>query len=227
MFRSGGVRPDSFSAAPPCATAGEASIATSGIRQKYDLEVERIEARLDGLATATRIVAVTDLHYGPYAGGDRVVHWVDAISAAERDLFVLGGRVVDHRARQPDARRPVASSSRASTTFVTGNPTSIAAWWERPHGAPALLVSHNPDLVPSVPRAVDLTFAGTRTAARSASHASVPWSPPRPTVAASPQAGSTRWRAYVLRGPGVATCPLRWNHPPKLRLLTLLSTTAS
>lgn len=254
------------------AAAGTASLARSGWRQAQDLRVERIELRLDGLTHALRVAFAADLHFGPYADGERIAHWVAAILATRPDVIVLGGDVVDRRAPADlgplfealaDLRavggvylvlgnheyrrftRPRgfledlrgigltplvnAGSTVPGGLFLAGvddyrhgRPNLDLSLAARPVGAPTLLVSHNPDLLPSVPHTVDLTLCGHTHGGQ----VRLPVIGPLITSSAHGRRFASGWvdapaRAYVSRGIGVGLVPVRWNCSPELTLLTL------
>lgn len=103
-----------------------------------------------------------------------------------------------------------------------GRPDLRAALAERPIGAPAVLLSHNPDLLPSVPTDVDITVCGHTHGGQ----VRVPGIGPLVTSSAYGRrfaAGLVRAPAlgYVSRGLGVGILPIRWACPPEVTVVTL------
>ncbi len=253
--------------------AGAAALTASGVRQAFDLEIERISARSEHLTQTLRVAFASDLHVGPYANAERVEHWVGAILTTHPDVIVLGGDIVDQRA--PHDLRPVFAAlaelrAPAGVFAVLGNheylrftrpqrflddlhgigitplvnegrtlpgglflagvddyrhgrPDLARSLAARPARAPALLVSHNPDLLPSVPHTVDLTLCGHTHGGQ----LRLPAFGPLFTSSAYGTRFVSGWidapaRGYVSRGLGVGKVPIRWNCPPELTLLTLL-----
>lgn len=109
------------------ATVAAAALGTSGVRQAHEPVIERIRARVPGLAEPLRVAFVSDLHYGPYTRGPRVALWVDAVLDTEPDLVLLGGDLVDRlapRALTPlidELARLAAGPARHGTYTVLGN----------------------------------------------------------------------------------------------------------
>lgn len=64
---------------------------------KFDVSHEQANVR--GLRTALRISFLTDLHLGPYLDATDLAAWIAASNAAEPDLVLLGGDLVDQRYR--------------------------------------------------------------------------------------------------------------------------------
>lgn len=61
----------------------------------YSFELPRYQRRVRGLRRGVRLAFLTDLHLGPYMGRKQLTEWVEATSALEPDLVVLGGDLVD------------------------------------------------------------------------------------------------------------------------------------
>jgi uncharacterized protein len=107
--------------------------------------------------------------------------------------------------------------------FSRGEPDVTRALAHWPEGMPCLLASHNPDVLPEVPPAVDLTVCGH-------THGGQVVLPLIGPIATSSEYGrrflegrvEAPARGYVGRGLGVAHLPVRVNCPPELTLLTLI-----
>lgn len=105
----------------------------------------------------------------------------------------------------------------------TSSPDLGAALRDLPNGVASLLLSHNPDLLPEVPRWVGLTLCGH-------THGGQVRLPGFGAVATSSRYGqrfAKGWvqapaRAYVSRGLGVTLLPLRLNCPAELTVLELV-----
>jgi len=103
-----------------------------------------------------------------------------------------------------------------------GHPNLRAALAERPTGAPTVLLSHNPDLLPTVPTDVDLTLCGHTHGGQ----VRLPGIGPVVTSSAYGRrfaSGFVRTPAlgYVSRGLGVGVLPIRWDCPPEVTVVTL------
>lgn len=104
-----------------------------------------------------------------------------------------------------------------------GRPDVGAALRSRPAGAPMLLASHNPDVLPRLPAGVDLVLSGHTHGGQVV----LPLVGAPVTSSRYGQRFLSGWvdapvPAYVSRGLGVGVLPVRWNCPPELTLVTLL-----
>ena len=103
-----------------------------------------------------------------------------------------------------------------------GRPDLRATLAARPAGAPTVLLSHNPDLLPMVPTDVDLTLCGHTHGGQ----VRLPGIGPVVTSSTYGRrfaAGMVRGPAlgYVSRGLGVGYLPIRWDCPPEVTVVTL------
>lgn len=106
--------------------------------------------------------------------------------------------------------------------FRTGYPDLAAALRGRPAGATCLLMSHNPDMLPLIPAAVDLVLCGHTHGGQ----INLPLIGAPVTSSRYGQRFRAGWveapaRAYVSRGLGVSMLPLRLNCPPELAVFEL------
>jgi uncharacterized protein len=104
-----------------------------------------------------------------------------------------------------------------------GRPDVGASLRSRPAGAPVLLASHNPDVLPRLPAGVDLVLSGHTHGGQVV----LPLVGAPVTSSRYGQRFLSGWvdapvPAYVSRGLGVGVLPVRWNCPPELTLVTLL-----
>jgi uncharacterized protein len=166
------------------------------------LVLRRWPAELDGL----RVGLISDLHGGgPHVDADRITVLEDeavAFAAAPREVWVAG--VADPRERDPDLEAVLAPV---------------------PEGAPTLLLTHDPDVFPQVPRGVALTLAGHTHGGQVDLPLMRRWAIPsrfgdRYSGGHVEEGGR---HLYVSRGVGTAGLPLRFRSPPEISVLTLLS----
>lgn len=106
---------------------------------------------------------------------------------------------------------------------LTGRPDLEAALASRPDDRPTLLLSHNPDVLPQVPRDVDLTLSGHTHGGQVVA----PIFGPLITGSRYGQRYASGWVAapalgYVSRGLGVTAAPLRLNCPAELTRVDLV-----
>ncbi len=64
-------------------------------RAAYSFEQPRYRRSVRGLEESVRVAFLTDLHLGPYMGRQQLTEWVEATVAAQPDLVVFGGDLVD------------------------------------------------------------------------------------------------------------------------------------
>jgi uncharacterized protein len=165
------------------------------------LVLRRWPAELDGL----RVGLISDLHGGgPHVDADRITVLEDeAVAfAAPREVWVAG--VADPRERDPDLEAVLAPV---------------------PEGAPTLLLTHDPDVFPQVPRGVALTLAGHTHGGQVDLPLMRRWAIPsrfgdRYSGGHVEEGGR---HLYVSRGVGTAGLPLRFRSPPEISVLTLLT----
>ena len=103
-----------------------------------------------------------------------------------------------------------------------GRPDLRAALAERPAGTPTVLLSHNPDLLPSVPTDVDITLCGHTHGGQ----VRLPGIGPVVTSSAYGRRFASGFvhapaLGYVSRGLGVGVLPVRWDCPPELTVVTV------
>lgn len=177
-----------------------------------------------------------------YAGHDLapLLGQLERLQAPHGAFMVLG----NHEHRHAGGARAFASGARSAgvTTLLNdgvplpgglylagiddlreGRPDVSAALRARPPGAPALLASHNPDVLPWLRRDVDIALCGH-------THGGQVVLPIIGAPVTSSRFGQrflSGWveapvPAYVSRGLGVRVLPIRWNCPPELTMLTLL-----
>jgi predicted MPP superfamily phosphohydrolase len=94
-----------------------------------------------------------------------------------------------------------------------------------PEGAPTLLLTHDPDVFPQVPRGVALTLAGHTHGGQVDLPLMRRWAIPsrfgdRYSGGHVEEGGR---HLYVSRGVGTAGLPLRFRSPPEISVLTLLT----
>jgi predicted MPP superfamily phosphohydrolase len=125
-----------------------------------------------------------------------------AFAAAPREVWVAG--VADPRERDPGLEAALAPV---------------------PEGAPTLLLTHDPDVFPQVPRGVALTLAGHTHGGQVDLPLMRRWAIPsrfgdRYSGGHVEEGGR---HLYVSRGVGTAGLPLRFRSPPEISVLTLLT----
>jgi uncharacterized protein len=77
------------------AAAAGAALAYRMISNSYRFRVERVQAHAPALRDPVRVAFLSDLHFGPYMRTGSVAAWVDAVAAADPDLVLLGGDLVE------------------------------------------------------------------------------------------------------------------------------------
>jgi uncharacterized protein len=77
------------------AAAAGAALASHMIVNSYRFRVERVQAHAPDLRDPVRVAFLADLHFGPFMRIGSVAAWVDAVGAAEPDLVLLGGDLVE------------------------------------------------------------------------------------------------------------------------------------
>jgi hypothetical protein len=107
--------------------------------------------------------------------------------------------------------------------FRLGSPDLPAALEARPEATPCVLLSHNPDVLPQVPVAVDLTLSGHTHGGQ----VRIPGIGALVTSSAYGQRFAQGWvkgpaRGYVTRGLGVSLLPVRFDCPAELAILDLM-----
>lgn len=93
-------RPDDISRRHAIRALLGASLAVStlggaGALQAMQLGIVHEQIALGGLRSPLRVAFLTDLHYGLYVFSNRVRTWVKAANAAQPDLILLGGDLMD------------------------------------------------------------------------------------------------------------------------------------
>lgn len=83
------------------ATAAAGAAAAGSVAYAYRFGVVRHRAPLPGLRAPLRLAFLSDLHHGRWIHSGSVRAWVDAALAAEPDLVVLGGDLVDTHPGEP------------------------------------------------------------------------------------------------------------------------------
>jgi uncharacterized protein len=85
------------------ATVGLAVATAHLVANTYRFRVERVARRIARLRRPLRLAFLTDLHFGTFLRAGSVAAWVDAALAAEPDVILLGGDLVDGLSRaDPD-----------------------------------------------------------------------------------------------------------------------------
>jgi hypothetical protein len=182
---------------------------SSQILRNRHLAPESIAEQLGRLHARLGTFAVIGNHDWRHSG-DRIwralaAHEIAVLEdeAVERDgLWIVG--LADLRYRAPDIR---------------------AALAQVPHGAPAIVLSHDPDVFPRIPHSVSLTLAGHTHGGQVA----IPLLR-RPLL---PSRYGERYarghiveegrHLYVTHGVGTSGLPIRLNAPPEVLVLTLRS----
>ena len=105
----------------------------------------------------------------------------------------------------------------------TGRPDLAATLAERPADVPCMLLSHNPDVLPSVPDTVALTLCGHTHGGQ----VQLPFIGPVVTSSRYGRRFASGWvrgpaLGYVSRGLGVSQLPVRFDCPAELTHATLL-----
>lgn len=142
--------------------------------------------------------------------------WSRELPRAAADLEAVGVRVLDNRGVQ--LRRDLYLAGSGDWALGVQRPEAYLAGYRS--GA-CLLLSHNPDVLPEIPRQVGLLLSGHTHGGQ----LNFPLTGPlyhgsRRGIVAGEVTHSGR-RAYVSRGLGVTFLPLRWRAAPELALLTL------
>jgi uncharacterized protein len=77
------------------AAAAGAALASRMIANAYRFRIELVQAHAPALRDAVRVAFLCDLHFGPFMRTGSVAAWVDAVGAADPDLVLLGGDLVE------------------------------------------------------------------------------------------------------------------------------------
>lgn len=70
-------------------------LAAEAVREVYAFEVSRQARSLRGLRELLRVALLTDFHLGPFLHARQLSAWVEASNAADPDLVIVGGDLVD------------------------------------------------------------------------------------------------------------------------------------
>ena len=81
------------------AGVGAVALGLMAFRTPHQFEVNRHEAVVRGLERPLRVSLLTDFHLGPHLGEADLAAWIEASNAAEPDLVLLGGDLVDQSYR--------------------------------------------------------------------------------------------------------------------------------
>ncbi len=230
--------------------------------------------RLAGLKAPVRVALATDLHVGPLLPNEPLQAWMDAITAIQPDLVLLGGDLIDRHADREDLKRLTTALKTLhpplGTVGVWGNHDYASAlplhemdaalnasgvrmlkneraaprhdlhiiglddllYGRRdltralqrhsPHAA-NVLISHNPDVIPSLDARAQLTLAGHTHGGQIVLPGGIaPFSSSR--YGRRFLAGWVTQNAYVSRGLGVAYVPARVGAPAELAVFDLTPT---
>lgn len=81
------------------AGVGAVAVGMMSFRTPHHFDINHHSRELQGLSRPLRLSLLTDFHLGPNLGGKDLLAWIEASNAAEPDLVLIGGDIVDQRYR--------------------------------------------------------------------------------------------------------------------------------